>query len=498
LRLDFAELYWNAAGKRVFNVAINGSAALTNFDVFKTAGAEFKAVAKSFSPVADSSGNITITFTPTKDNATVGGIELSPPGTTGTPDPGSPCWTNASPIPVGYGLVGHPTGPSYAKDPFHVDWDAFCSSNSSHCDSNGNPHYVSSDSDMIANTLPSSFYGAGVTTICNGAQVVAGDQNCQKQVGVYYASTNDPLVQINATNSGYGPSGNSGSLNGSSIYIPKNAIAELPGDGHMSIHQPSGVVCQLYQVPSQPVTGTSLSVGSGACAVQSLTNEGTFYYFGNYAGYASQEEMSRGMIRAEDLVGSNGDGTDALNPQNFTHGVYGSFENNQSGTVWPALYGDGRCTLSQNNGAMPVEGMFLYLDKAGYQVVSNWSPPAYLRPLKRFLGTLHKHGMLDMDSTGCGTSNYYVNTLTWGPQAAYQASGSSLFDAYLQNVIRPNDAAYAPNGSDGAVYLVESGEAYVFALLYYQDVPGLSPANFHWLNLGCGQTAVQGSSSNPC
>jgi hypothetical protein len=59
--LKFAELYWTAAGKRVFNVAINGTAVLSNFDIFKAAGAAFKAVDLTFN--VSSSGTITIQFT---------------------------------------------------------------------------------------------------------------------------------------------------------------------------------------------------------------------------------------------------------------------------------------------------------------------------------------------------------------------------------------------------------------------------------------------------
>jgi hypothetical protein len=59
--LKFAELYWTSAGHRVFNVAINGTRVLTNFDIFKTAGAAFKAVDVTFN--VTSSGTIAIQFT---------------------------------------------------------------------------------------------------------------------------------------------------------------------------------------------------------------------------------------------------------------------------------------------------------------------------------------------------------------------------------------------------------------------------------------------------
>ncbi|HEX4089262.1 MAG TPA: glycoside hydrolase family 3 C-terminal domain-containing protein, partial [Trebonia sp.] len=80
VRLDFAEEYWTAAGSRTFNVLINGSQVLTNFDIFATAGGEFKGVAESFTTTANSTGKITVQFVTVKDNAQVNGIEISPVG----------------------------------------------------------------------------------------------------------------------------------------------------------------------------------------------------------------------------------------------------------------------------------------------------------------------------------------------------------------------------------------------------------------------------------
>jgi len=51
---------------------------LTNFDIFATAGAEYKAVAESFTATASSTGTITIQFVSVKDNAQVNGIEIQP------------------------------------------------------------------------------------------------------------------------------------------------------------------------------------------------------------------------------------------------------------------------------------------------------------------------------------------------------------------------------------------------------------------------------------
>ncbi len=78
VRLDFAETYWTTAGSRTFNVLINGTQVLTSFDIFATAGGEYKAVAESFTATASSAGAVTIQFVTVKDNAQVNGIEISP------------------------------------------------------------------------------------------------------------------------------------------------------------------------------------------------------------------------------------------------------------------------------------------------------------------------------------------------------------------------------------------------------------------------------------
>ena len=63
VRLHFAELYFTAAGSREFNVAINGAAVLTNFDIYAAAGADFTAVVEQYIATANSSGDIVIAFT---------------------------------------------------------------------------------------------------------------------------------------------------------------------------------------------------------------------------------------------------------------------------------------------------------------------------------------------------------------------------------------------------------------------------------------------------
>jgi len=86
--LKFAEIYFTVAGSRVFNVAINGSSVLSNFDITATAGA-FTALDESF-PVTVTNGQIAIQFSQgPADFPLVNAIAVTPSsGTTaGSPAP---------------------------------------------------------------------------------------------------------------------------------------------------------------------------------------------------------------------------------------------------------------------------------------------------------------------------------------------------------------------------------------------------------------------------
>jgi hypothetical protein len=76
VRLHFAELYWTAAGKRTFGVAINGTTVLSNFDIYASAGANYKAVVREFTTTANASGQIIVNLTKVTDNASISGIEI--------------------------------------------------------------------------------------------------------------------------------------------------------------------------------------------------------------------------------------------------------------------------------------------------------------------------------------------------------------------------------------------------------------------------------------
>ncbi|UOQ69497.1 malectin domain-containing carbohydrate-binding protein [Hymenobacter volaticus] len=62
VKLHFAELYWNSAGQRVFNVAAEGSPVLTAYDIVKKAG-PLTATTESF-PVTVTDGQLILAFAP--------------------------------------------------------------------------------------------------------------------------------------------------------------------------------------------------------------------------------------------------------------------------------------------------------------------------------------------------------------------------------------------------------------------------------------------------
>jgi len=107
VNLNFAELYWNAAGKRIFNVNLEGQSFLQNFDIWSQAGGQNKALTKS-NQVTVTDGVLNIDFTATIDNPEITSIELlkvSNPssGSAGTLAFSSPTYTvneNGTPVSV--------------------------------------------------------------------------------------------------------------------------------------------------------------------------------------------------------------------------------------------------------------------------------------------------------------------------------------------------------------------------------------------------------------
>jgi Malectin domain len=89
--LNFAEMYWNAAGKRVFSLSLEGQTVIQNLDIWATVG-QYTALPRTFT-VAVNDGVLDIVGNSSIDNAQLAAIEVKPgvnPTPTPTPTPTPP------------------------------------------------------------------------------------------------------------------------------------------------------------------------------------------------------------------------------------------------------------------------------------------------------------------------------------------------------------------------------------------------------------------------
>jgi beta-glucanase (GH16 family) len=101
VRLHFAETYWSSTGERRFNVSINGTQVLTNFDIIAVSGAQNKATIQEFTATA-TGGQIAVQYTTVTDNAKASGIEIL------LPPPAAPAGLSANPGDAQVGLSWNP------------------------------------------------------------------------------------------------------------------------------------------------------------------------------------------------------------------------------------------------------------------------------------------------------------------------------------------------------------------------------------------------------
>ncbi|MFZ3201776.1 MAG: malectin domain-containing carbohydrate-binding protein [Candidatus Acidiferrales bacterium] len=76
VRLHFCETYFSTTGSRTFNVSINGTQVLTDFDIVAASGGKNIANIQQFSEAANSSGQYVIVFTSVVNQSLISGIEI--------------------------------------------------------------------------------------------------------------------------------------------------------------------------------------------------------------------------------------------------------------------------------------------------------------------------------------------------------------------------------------------------------------------------------------
>ena len=96
--LYFAEIWFDHAGWRVFNVSIEGQTVLQNFDIWAVAG-QFAAVQRTF-VVTVTDGVLNIVATASVNNAKFSAIQVVPGSPAPTPTPTATATTTATPTPT--------------------------------------------------------------------------------------------------------------------------------------------------------------------------------------------------------------------------------------------------------------------------------------------------------------------------------------------------------------------------------------------------------------
>jgi outer membrane protein assembly factor BamB len=166
VRLSFAELWWTAAGQRVFNVSINTAKVLTNFDVFASAGKRNKALTESFTATASSAGSIAITLNAVTDNAAINAIEIIAGSGTPVPTPTPTATATAGPgATIAIDSGGAATG-NFAADEFFVGGGTWTSTTASAITTSG-----------VTNPAPQAVYQSqrvGATVAYSIAGLTAG------------------------------------------------------------------------------------------------------------------------------------------------------------------------------------------------------------------------------------------------------------------------------------------------------------------------------------
>jgi hypothetical protein len=114
VRLHFAEIFYNAAGIRAFNVFINGTQVLFGYDIFAQVGKN-KAAIKEFTVAANGTGQIVIQYANIagKDNAKSSGIEILPTSSAPLTAPTGVVATAVSPAEIGLSWTASAAASSY-------------------------------------------------------------------------------------------------------------------------------------------------------------------------------------------------------------------------------------------------------------------------------------------------------------------------------------------------------------------------------------------------
>jgi hypothetical protein len=409
VRLDFVEPFFTSAGQRAFNVSLNGSKVLSNFDIYAAAGGENVAVAKTFAAVADTTGKITLQFAATANNASITAIGVAGGTAAATPTP--PPVVVASPTPVP--TSAPPTVPT------------------------GNSAYYNYSAAFTGNTP----FHHKVATLLNGYAV--RDSNSSTEVtnwinnpyghmsnnhpyqgGTFYVSkSSDTRYSWNGLNE-YG-SGNL--LIGQSSHVPSYAVSQDTSDHHLIVDDPfgssgggeyGGIECDGNGYGSGPLGcgwGAFYAYSGSGLSVDTANGWSSF----TRGGYAS----GLGVITAYDLQ-SAAQGSPIAHALMLTTNCTTDNSSNSTPQIYPSFGAgsDARCPDTELT-----YGALVHLTMTPSQIVATGAS----QYCKYILNALATYGMYVTDNTG----NPYGASLELQSPAVYDQSGQT---DYITKTVEPS------------------------------------------------------------
>ena len=274
VRLHFVELSFTAAGQRTFNVAINGTNVLSNFDIFAQAG-QNKALVKDFTATANGSGQIVVAFSRgTADNPSIAGLEVITAGSGGT----------APATPTGVSATGN-TGS------ISLSWSA----------SSGATSYSIYRSTTAGGEGTTAFASNVTSTSYTDSAVTNGTTYYYKVAAVNASGTSAQSSEVHAASSGgtapATPTGVSATGNTSSISLSWGASS---GATSYNVYRSTTAGGEGTTAFASNLTSTSYSDGS--------VTAGTTYYYKVAAVNANGTSAQSSEVHAA-ATGSTGGGT---------------------------------------------------------------------------------------------------------------------------------------------------------------------------------------------
>lgn len=376
VRLHFAEAFWNAVGKRVFNIAINGTPVLGGFDIYKTAGGPNTAIVEQFATHADGSGNVSIVMTATTDYASVSGVQITAGGSSASPTP-TPI---ATPTPV--------ASPTPLPSPSPISQPGKYPLYSSYFTGSTPFHATASYLKSLSGTVQLS--SATVQNYWNQTW-----WNNVPSHPINFANPHNNSFKMSCTTWG------ACNANGRTTWFASgNPVIEGASDGHItSVDPQSGSETDCWQ---GSISGSALHCSWGGyypLSGDGLAHDGTSSATG--AGFA----VGIFTLNAQDMI-------DGLNGTPIKHALGATarcLDNLPNGRMaWPAFTNkgsDSTCTGNHGgpSGNQPAYGDLFVLNMTSAQIAGTSYSPA----CKVILNALATYGLYLMD-TGGGNDNIWV------------------------------------------------------------------------------------------